>query len=193
MLLPIPNAILALLTSLAIIRLLGHATTVPSVAPTLATMIGLGVGIDYALFIVTRHFRVIGDGLHYDESIARAAATSGGAVPFAGGHQRARDHLRGVHHGVRVRQLRAQRRSDHQEFGIGLAVAVILDATVVRCLLVPALMLLMGRVNWWMPGWLGRVVPHTSIEGAEFFRARDITRGAELAAETPAAAPPARR
>jgi RND superfamily putative drug exporter len=84
MVLPILNAILALLTSLAIIRLLGHVTTVPSVAPTLATMIGLGVGIDYALFIVTRHFRGIGDGLDYDESIARAAATSGGAVFFAG-------------------------------------------------------------------------------------------------------------
>ncbi len=84
MLLPIVNALLALLTSLAIIRILGHVLTVPSVAPTLATMIGLGVGIDYALFIVTRHFRGLGDGLDYDESIARAAATSGGAVFFAG-------------------------------------------------------------------------------------------------------------
>ncbi len=85
MLLPILNAILTLLTSLAIIRILGHVTTVPSVAPTLATMIGLGVGIDYSLFIVTRHFRGINDGLQIDESIARAAATSGGAVFFAGG------------------------------------------------------------------------------------------------------------
>ncbi len=55
----------------------------------------------------------------------------------------------------------------------GLAVAVILDATVVRCLLVPATMLLMGKINWWMPGWLDRAVPHVSIEGAEFFLARD--------------------
>jgi RND superfamily putative drug exporter len=85
MLIPILNAIVALLATLAIIRLLGHATTVPTVAPTLATMIGLGVGIDYALFIVTRHFRGIHDGLAIDESIARAAATSGGAVFFAGG------------------------------------------------------------------------------------------------------------
>jgi putative drug exporter of the RND superfamily len=84
MLLPIVSAILALLTSLAIIRILGHVTTVPSVAPTLATMIGLGVGIDYALFIVTRHFRGMNDGLPIEESIARAAATSGGAVFFAG-------------------------------------------------------------------------------------------------------------
>jgi putative drug exporter of the RND superfamily len=85
MLLPILNAIVALLTSLAIIRLLGHAITVPSVAPTLATMIGLGVGIDYALFIVTRHFRGLDDGLQIEESIARATSTSGGAVFFAGG------------------------------------------------------------------------------------------------------------
>ena len=85
MLLPIFNAILALATTLAIIRILSHATTVSTVAPTLATMIGLGVGIDYALFIVTRHFRGMGDGLELRESIARATATSGGAVVFAGG------------------------------------------------------------------------------------------------------------
>jgi putative drug exporter of the RND superfamily len=85
MLLPILNAIVALLSTLAIIRMLGHVATVPTVAPTLATMIGLGVGIDYALFIVTRHFRGMREGLSIDESIARAAATSGGAVFFAGG------------------------------------------------------------------------------------------------------------
>jgi putative drug exporter of the RND superfamily len=84
MLLPIFTAIFALASTLAIIRMLGHAVTVPTVAPTLATMIGLGVGIDYALFIVTRHFRGLHDGLPIDESIARAAATSGGAVFFAG-------------------------------------------------------------------------------------------------------------
>jgi RND superfamily putative drug exporter len=85
MLLPIITAIFALVSTLAIIRILGHATTVPTVAPTLATMIGLGVGIDYALFIVTRHFAGLRDGLEMDESIARATATSGGAVFFAGG------------------------------------------------------------------------------------------------------------
>jgi RND superfamily putative drug exporter len=85
MLLPILNAIVGLLATLAVIRMLGHVATVPTVAPTLATMIGLGVGIDYALFIVTRHFRGIKDGLSIEESIARAAATSGGAVFFAGG------------------------------------------------------------------------------------------------------------
>jgi RND superfamily putative drug exporter len=85
MLLPIFNAILALAITLSIVRMLSHVTTVSTVAPTLATMIGLGVGIDYALFIVTRHFRGLKDGLDLQESIARATATSGGAVVFAGG------------------------------------------------------------------------------------------------------------
>jgi RND superfamily putative drug exporter len=85
MLLPIVNAILALAVTLAIVRILSHVATVSTVAPTLATMIGLGVGIDYALFIVTRHFRGLDDGLDVRESIARATATSGGAVVFAGG------------------------------------------------------------------------------------------------------------
>ena len=60
-----------------------------------------------------------------------------------------------------------------KQFGVGLAVAVILDATIVRCLLVPALMVMMGKVNWYMPRWLDRLVPHISIEGAEFFRGRE--------------------
>jgi RND superfamily putative drug exporter len=60
-----------------------------------------------------------------------------------------------------------------KQFGIGLAVAVILDATVVRCLLVPALMILMGKINWYMPRWVDRLVPRLSIEGAEFFEGRD--------------------
>jgi putative drug exporter of the RND superfamily len=85
MLVPIISALFGLLATLSIITLLSHLFTVPTVAPTLATMIGLGVGIDYALFIVTRHFRGLRDGLEMHESIARSVATSGGAVFFAGG------------------------------------------------------------------------------------------------------------
>jgi RND superfamily putative drug exporter len=85
MLLPIVTAILGLASTLSIVYIFSHAFTVSTVAPTLATMIGLGVGIDYALFIVTRHFRGLKDGLDLRESIARAVATSGGAVAFAGG------------------------------------------------------------------------------------------------------------
>ena len=51
-------------------------------------------------------------------------------------------------------------------FGLGLAVAVLLDATLVRMLLVPATMQLLGARNWWMPRWLDRLVPRLSAEGA---------------------------
>jgi putative drug exporter of the RND superfamily len=60
-----------------------------------------------------------------------------------------------------------------KQFGVGMGVAVAVDATLVRCLLVPAVMTLLGRANWWFPGWLDRVVPNFSIEGDEWFRARD--------------------
>ena len=82
--LPILTAIIGLVCGLALITLISHITDVPTVAPTLATMIGLGVGIDYALFIVTRHLDQRRDGMETRESIARAAASSGGAVVFAG-------------------------------------------------------------------------------------------------------------
>jgi RND superfamily putative drug exporter len=45
-------------------------------------------------------------------------------------------------------------------FGLGLATAIVVDATVVRCLLVPATMVLLGRWNWWLPHWLDRLLPH---------------------------------
>ena len=51
-------------------------------------------------------------------------------------------------------------------FGVGLAVAVLIDATLVRMVLVPATMSLLGRANWWLPGWLDRILPHLDLEGA---------------------------
>jgi putative drug exporter of the RND superfamily len=84
MALPIVTAVLGLVSSLSLISLLGLLTNVPTTAPTLATMIGLGVGIDYALFIVTRHKLQLRDGMEMQESIGRATATAGGAVLFAG-------------------------------------------------------------------------------------------------------------
>jgi len=81
---PILTAIFGLVTGISIITLLGHVIEVPTVAPTLATMIGLGVGIDYALFIVTRYREYLHGGMPGDEAIARSVASSGGAVVFAG-------------------------------------------------------------------------------------------------------------
>jgi RND superfamily putative drug exporter len=44
-------------------------------------------------------------------------------------------------------------------FGIGLATAVLIDATIVRLMLVPSVMVLIGDKNWWLPGWLDRLLP----------------------------------
>ena len=51
-----------------------------------------------------------------------------------------------------------------QEFGFGLAFSVLVDALVIRSLLLPAVMHLIGPANWALPNWLGRVLPHLSIE-----------------------------
>ena len=83
-LLPIATALVSVGTAYAGIALLGHAMTVADFAPMLGMLIGLGVGIDYALFIVTRHRRGLKRGLSVTESITNAVATTGRAVVFAG-------------------------------------------------------------------------------------------------------------
>jgi RND superfamily putative drug exporter len=50
-----------------------------------------------------------------------------------------------------------------KQIGLGLAVAVLIDATLVRMVLVPAVMELLGKANWWLPGPLARVLPKTSL------------------------------
>lgn len=82
--LPLLTALAALGTCVAALTVLGHVLDIPTVAPSLATMIGLGVGIDYALFLVTRHRSQLTAGLDVTTSIGRATATSGAAVLFAG-------------------------------------------------------------------------------------------------------------
>jgi RND superfamily putative drug exporter len=52
-----------------------------------------------------------------------------------------------------------------KQVGVGLAAAVLVDATVVRMVLVPATMALLGRWNWWLPAWLDRLLPHLDVEG----------------------------
>jgi RND superfamily putative drug exporter len=52
--------------------------------------------------------------------------------------------------------------------GLGLAVAILIDATVVRLVLVPATMKLLGDANWWIPRWLDRILPTIDVEGADF-------------------------
>jgi RND superfamily putative drug exporter len=57
-------------------------------------------------------------------------------------------------------------------FGIGLASAVLLDALIVRSVIVPAVMLILGDANWWLPGWLDRILPRAHVEGGERPEAR---------------------
>ncbi|MFE5604428.1 MMPL family transporter [Streptomyces coelicoflavus] len=83
-LLPIATALVSVGTAYAGITLLGHAMTVADFAPMLGTLVGLGVGIDYALFIVTRHRRGLKRGLSVADAAADAVATTGRAVVFAG-------------------------------------------------------------------------------------------------------------
>lgn len=83
-LLPIATALVGVGTAYAGIGLLGHAMTVADFAPMLGMLIGLGVGIDYALFIVTRHRRGLKRGLGVAESVENAVTTTGRAVVFAG-------------------------------------------------------------------------------------------------------------
>ncbi|WP_141312486.1 MMPL family transporter [Streptomyces spinoverrucosus] len=85
MLLPIVVAIFGVGTGMLSTMLLSHVTNVPDVAPLLGSLIGLGVGIDYALFIVTRHRRGILRGTKPEEAAVTALNTSGRAVLFAGG------------------------------------------------------------------------------------------------------------
>ncbi|MET9761631.1 MMPL family transporter [Streptomyces sp. NPDC006372] len=83
-LLPIATALVGVGTAYAGIVLLGHAMTVADFAPMLGMLIGLGVGIDYALFIVTRHRRGLKRGQSVAEAATNAVATTGRAVVFAG-------------------------------------------------------------------------------------------------------------
>jgi RND superfamily putative drug exporter len=85
MLLPLLVAIFGLGGGLITIGLLSHAISLSNIAPTLAALIGLGVGIDYALFIVTRYRTGLQAGLEPEEAAVRALNTSGRAVLFAGG------------------------------------------------------------------------------------------------------------
>ncbi|TDB96531.1 MMPL family transporter [Actinomadura sp. 7K534] len=82
--LPLVVALAGLGAGVSGITLLAAVTDVATTAPTLATMVGLGVGIDYALLVLTRHREGMAEGLTVPESVARANATAGQSVIFAG-------------------------------------------------------------------------------------------------------------
>jgi putative drug exporter of the RND superfamily len=82
--LPLASAVAALASGLGVIGVLSHAMGVSNVTPQLAQLMVIGVGVDYALFIVTRHRRNLLNGMSVPDSIALAINTSGRAVLFAG-------------------------------------------------------------------------------------------------------------
>jgi RND superfamily putative drug exporter len=83
-LMPLATAILALAIGASLIGLLSHAFDIASVSTQLAVLIGLGVGVDYGLFIISRHRSAVRSGLSYQDAAAQAAHTSGRTVLLAG-------------------------------------------------------------------------------------------------------------
>ncbi|MCM1976024.1 MMPL family transporter [Streptomyces sp. G1] len=83
--LPIGMAVFGLTIGVATMTVLAGVTDVPTFAPVLGSMVGLGVGIDYALFVLARHREYLAHGLDPHEAAGRAVATAGRPVVFAGG------------------------------------------------------------------------------------------------------------
>jgi RND superfamily putative drug exporter len=77
-----------------------------------------------------------------------------------------------------------------QSIGFGLAVGVLLDAFVVRLLIIPAVMHLLGDAAWWLPKWLDRILPNVDVEGASLERTHPVPLPAAPASETAKASTP---
>jgi RND superfamily putative drug exporter len=81
---PLVAAIFSVLCGLALLGLIARLVTFPTTAPTIATLLGLGVAVDYGLFLVARHREQLDNGMEIVPSIRRAAGTSGAAIVVAG-------------------------------------------------------------------------------------------------------------
>jgi len=154
---------------------LDHAIPIVSFVPLLMFAILFGLSMDYEVFLLTQmreHFTKYGDERR---AVVEGLANTGRVITSAAA--------------IMVCVFTSFVLNGDpvvKEFGVGLAVAIAIDSTLVRCLLVPAVMVLLGKRAWWLPRWMDRIVPHVSIEGEEFFAARD----AKLAAAAAPAAPP---
>jgi RND superfamily putative drug exporter len=156
---------------------LDHPIPIVSFVPLLMFAILFGLSMDYEVFLMTQikeHYVEYGDERR---AVVEGLANTGRVITSAAG--------------IMVCVFASFVLSGDpvvKEFGVGLAIAIAIDSTVVRCLLVPAVMELMGKWAWWMPAWLDRIVPRISIEGEEYFEARDAAAAAAAsAAATPAA------
>jgi putative drug exporter of the RND superfamily len=82
---PLISAVFSVLAGLSLVGLLASALTFPTTAPTVATLLGLGVAVDYGLFLVARHREQLDHGMGVTDSAGRSTATSGAAIVVAGG------------------------------------------------------------------------------------------------------------
>ncbi|MDX3800778.1 MMPL family transporter [Streptomyces sp. AK04-3B] len=131
--LPLITALIGVVGGLAVLGLLAAAFTFATVSPTLATMIGLGVGIDYALFLITRHRQSLIDGADPAEAAGHATATSGRAVLVSGTTVI-----------IALAGLYASGVSFIGKLGVAAAVTVV-SAVIGALTLVPAMLGLIGR------------------------------------------------
>ncbi|WTC59896.1 MMPL family transporter [Streptomyces cellulosae] len=135
---PLLTALIAVVAGLAVLGLLAAATNFATVSPTLATMIGLGVGIDYALFLITRHRQDLMNGMDPARAAGHATSTSGRAVLVSGCTVI-----------VALAGLSASGVSFIAKLGVAAAVTVV-SAVLGALTLVPALLgLAGGRIDRW--------------------------------------------
>jgi RND superfamily putative drug exporter len=135
---------------------LGKAGPVEAFLPVIMLSILFGLSMDYQVFLVSRMHE---EWVHTGDnrlSVSRGQATTGRVITAAAAIMIC-VFVAFVFGGQRV----------IAEFGIGLSSAVLLDAFIVRTVLVPAMMHLLGAANWWLPGWLDRQLPHLSVEPAD--------------------------
>lgn len=128
---------------------------VPSPLPVIFFAVLFGLSMDYEVFLVTRireAYVATGDNA---EAVARGLAATGRVIT-AGALIMVCVFLSFVTDPSPFVQM----------IGLGLATAIALDATVVRMILVPATMALLGRANWWLPAWLDRLLPHVSLDSS---------------------------
>ena len=134
---------------------LREAVPLESIVPMLMFAIVFGLSMDYEVFLLSRvreEWRIGGDSRG---SVVRGLTATARVISAAAA--------------IMVSVFLAFTLSDDpvvKMIGLGLAVAVFLDATVIRLVLVPATMSLLGDLNWWLPRWLDRVLPHVDLEGA---------------------------
>jgi RND superfamily putative drug exporter len=105
-----------------------------------------GLSMDYEVFLLGRIKEQVDHGVPTEVAVRRGLQHTGRVITSAA--------LLMV---IVFACFAAARVGNIEEIGLGLTVAVIIDATVVRCLLVPATMTLLGRINWWAPRWLKRL------------------------------------